>query len=203
MSVKYQDNIANHLVAGRECGDCTVCCSKFIISEPDMQKPSNYPCKYLNAERGCGIYENRPSVCASYYCYWRAADFLDDSFRPDKSGLLITTTNYEKIPPEYPPVGLVFNPVKSPDILMHPGVLEMIADFMITKNIPIFVTIGFEKGRVPHTRFLNNRIKFSDRETAMPVLRQLMQVTIDSCLEGLRDNPQDEKIEHAVHRPLD
>jgi len=73
------------LVPGRDCGDCTVCCTWPTIDKPEIQKESGVTCKHCTAQ-GCGIYETRYPICRTYFCAWRCMDMFDDSWRPDRSG---------------------------------------------------------------------------------------------------------------------
>jgi hypothetical protein len=75
------------LVAGRECGACTVCCTVPTINKPEIQKLSGATCRHCTAA-GCAIYETRPPICRSYYCAWRTVEIFDDGWRPDKSGVM-------------------------------------------------------------------------------------------------------------------
>jgi hypothetical protein len=74
------------LVAGRECGDCTVCCIIPAIDKPEIQKVANASCRHCTGG-GCAIYETRPPVCRSFHCAWRRFDFFTEDWRPDKSGV--------------------------------------------------------------------------------------------------------------------
>jgi hypothetical protein len=74
-------------VPGRECGDCTVCCTVMAIDKPDIQKAAGVTCRYC--AKGCTIYDRAPSLCRLYYCGWRQLPILDDSWRPDRSGVFV------------------------------------------------------------------------------------------------------------------
>jgi hypothetical protein len=75
------------LVPGRECGDCTVCCTVLAIDKPDIQKPAGVTCRHCRS--GCAIYETRPTLCRDFHCGWRQLPILDDSWRPDRSGIFV------------------------------------------------------------------------------------------------------------------
>lgn len=94
------------LVAGRDCGDCTVCCIVPAIDDPDIQKRSGTPCRHCRAHAldgrvtdsaapGCTAYDTRPGVCRSFHCAWRYLADLDDGWRPDRSQVYATL---EEIP---------------------------------------------------------------------------------------------------------
>jgi hypothetical protein len=81
-----------NLIPGRECGECTVCCTAPTINKPEIQKLSGATCRHCTSlpsgGGGCGIYETRPPVCRSFYCAWRTVDIFTEEWRPDRSGVL-------------------------------------------------------------------------------------------------------------------
>ncbi len=72
---------------GEGCGTCTACC--IIPMHPDLGKPLYARCYHL-ANKGCGIYEQRPDRCRTYRCAWHLG-LLGDRVdrRPDHSGVLL------------------------------------------------------------------------------------------------------------------
>ena len=79
---------AINLVPGRECGECTLCCEVQNIDKPEVQKTSGSLCKNC-VDGGCTIYETRYAVCRSFHCAWRQIADLDESWRPDRSGVFL------------------------------------------------------------------------------------------------------------------
>jgi hypothetical protein len=73
------------LVPGRECGDCTVCCTVPTIDDPEIQKKPGIRCRHCEA--GCTIYPSRPKSCRDFYCAWRMIPALGPDWRPDRSGV--------------------------------------------------------------------------------------------------------------------
>ena len=75
--------------AGRECGECTACCTVSAVYE--LNKPIGERCCHL-AER-CTIYETRPLSCRAFACNWllRREPAQADDLRPDRLGLMFTT----------------------------------------------------------------------------------------------------------------
>ena len=72
--------------AGRECGDCTACCTVLAIVE--LQKPQRRACDHL-CRSGCGIYATRPASCREFHCLWlRGALDADEALRPDRLGVM-------------------------------------------------------------------------------------------------------------------
>ena len=77
-----------HLVTGRTCGECRVCCKL-----PDIEalgKPINTWCKHADLKRaggGCGIYDKRPQTCREFSCAWLSG-LGEDRDRPDHLGVM-------------------------------------------------------------------------------------------------------------------
>ncbi len=80
----------SELVAGRDCGGCTMCCKLLSIAELD--KPRAVWCPHCDKKRGCKIYDSRPAPCREFYCGWRRIAHLDERWKPSHSKILI---NYE------------------------------------------------------------------------------------------------------------
>ena len=78
------------LILDRECGDCIVCCRLPSIEDPNLVKPAGVLCHHCTGT-GCGIYAMRPQSCREFYCQWRQLAVLDDNWRPDRSGVLISS----------------------------------------------------------------------------------------------------------------
>lgn len=43
-----------------------------------------------NTGTGCGIYPERPEICARWHCLWRRIGALPDALRPDRSGVIFS-----------------------------------------------------------------------------------------------------------------
>ena len=80
------------LVAGRDCGGCTVCCVHLKIDEPELKKAAGVPCEY-RTDKGCGIYETRFPICRSWHCLWRHIGAMPDEARPDHLGIVFVLAN--------------------------------------------------------------------------------------------------------------
>jgi len=77
--------------SARQCGDCNICCTAMNVRP--LNKPAGYRCEH-QTPTGCGNYDNRPSVCRTWYCMWvrdRAGIFTDDH-RPDRLGVFFTAS---------------------------------------------------------------------------------------------------------------
>jgi hypothetical protein len=75
---------------GRECGDCTLCCKVMAIEA--LVKSVGSWCPHCKPGRGCLIYANRPTECQSFSCLWLVDDKLDAHWKPNKSKLVLTTS---------------------------------------------------------------------------------------------------------------
>jgi hypothetical protein len=74
----------------RSCGDCTLCCKVMAIEE--LAKPASFWCPHCKPGRGCLIYPDRPAECRSFSCLWLVNDQLDLRWKPNKSRLVLTTS---------------------------------------------------------------------------------------------------------------
>lgn len=83
---------------GRECGECTACCTGMAVKEVEKEKGTpcpllcglNPPALVETRTHGCSIYETRPKSCQDFRCRW--LDGLhEDGDRPDRSGIILVT----------------------------------------------------------------------------------------------------------------
>ncbi|MCP3388751.1 hypothetical protein NLM27_08155 [Bradyrhizobium sp. CCGB12] len=74
----------------RACGDCTLCCKVMAIEA--LAKPVNAWCQHCGPGRGCAIYAGRPTECEDFACLWLASDPLDERWKPNRSKLVLTTS---------------------------------------------------------------------------------------------------------------
>lgn len=82
------DDSAVPLVAGRTCGSCIACCVTPAIISENFNKPANSLCPHCTGT-ACAIHQDRPLPCRSFFCAWRQSEQLDDSWRPDRSGVIL------------------------------------------------------------------------------------------------------------------
>mgnify|MGYP001551736834 CR=1 FL=1 len=127
------------LVPGRSCGDCTVCCTVMAIDKPDIQKAAGVACKFCTG--GCTIYDARTSLCRDYHCGWRQLPILDESWRPDRSGVFVEV---EEIDGETGiSLVLVGNPLKT---LRQPWFTDFVA-WAVTADVLLSLGIPGPPGR--------------------------------------------------------
>ncbi len=75
---------------GRHCGSCTACCTHLSIPAGVVgrdAKPAGVACVYVGA-LGCRKHARRPAACAAFRCEWLRDSTWQDSWRPDRVGLL-------------------------------------------------------------------------------------------------------------------
>jgi hypothetical protein len=75
----------------RSCGPCQVCCFAVETWELTASKRFHSPpfeaCPH-QCDKGCSIYERRPSCCARYRCLWLDG-WGSDKCRPDRIGFVV------------------------------------------------------------------------------------------------------------------
>lgn len=141
------------LVEGRSCGTCTVCCYALPIDTPEIQKLPGALCVNCTG-RGCGIYDRRPTTCREFHCGWWLLPQLDDDWRPDKSGVLITPENND-IPREFEVgSGIEFLIVGGEAAIRRRPFLEFIS-LCVRRRIPTFVSVPGPEGFFPAKVLVN------------------------------------------------
>lgn len=83
-----EDDSPVPLVAGRDCGSCIACCITPRIDSAVFNKPANTLCQHCTGT-ACAIHDTRPAPCRSFFCAWRQSAQMDDSWRPDRSGVIL------------------------------------------------------------------------------------------------------------------
>src|SRR3954469_16911870 len=79
-----------HVVPGRECGSCTMCCK--LIAVADLGKPPGTWCPHCVRGKGCGIYETRPTECRTFYCHWMLEKGLTPERKPERATFALVTS---------------------------------------------------------------------------------------------------------------
>jgi hypothetical protein len=86
--------LVDHLVPGRECGECVACCKVLEIDKPQLKKPANVLCSHCTGA-GCGIYAIRPDICRTWHCLWRRIEAMPNFLRPDKLGVVFSLDQHD------------------------------------------------------------------------------------------------------------
>jgi hypothetical protein len=76
-----------HLVSGRACGTCMMCCKVPAIEE--FAKPPGVWCRHALSGRGCGIYPDRPASCQAFYCLWMQDESFGPEWKPEKAKFVV------------------------------------------------------------------------------------------------------------------
>lgn len=80
----------SRVVAGRECGSCTLCCKVAAVEE--VNKPNGVWCPHCVAGQRCTIYERRPPSCRSFYCQWMLEKSLGPEWKPERAKFAMVKT---------------------------------------------------------------------------------------------------------------
>jgi len=80
--VKYGEK-----VPGKECGECSACCTVMGVEFPKSYKDPGVLCKHTDGQGGCSIYAKRPVGCQNFLCAWLTIAALPDFTRPDRLGV--------------------------------------------------------------------------------------------------------------------
>lgn len=78
------------VVAGRSCGNCTLCCKVLAIEE--LGKAPGEWCSHAKPGRGCGIYAERPGSCREFHCGWLVSEGLSETWFPATSKIVLMYT---------------------------------------------------------------------------------------------------------------
>jgi hypothetical protein len=144
------------LIAGRDCGDCTVCCVLPNIDTPEIQKKSGARCEHCTGT-GCAIYQTRPPICRAWYCAWRTVNIFGEAWRPDKSGVLALVET-EGIPENFElTTGISLMLTGNPNKIIRQKYFQ---DFVVTgvmNSVPLFLSLPGPRGYQAATVFLNNQ----------------------------------------------
>jgi hypothetical protein len=131
------------VLADRECGDCTACCTVLTIDTPDFKKPPETPCTHLTV-RGCGIHAVRPHICRTWFCGWRRVADLPDEARPDRSGLLVSL-NFERAPRNcFEGVSINVRALAGSGAI-EKGIAATVLDSLCDQLVPVWFSDGSQK----------------------------------------------------------
>lgn len=131
------------LVAGRECGDCTACCTVLTVDSPDFKKPAGVPCVHLGAH-GCGIHAVRPHICRTWFCAWRRVAAMPDAARPDRSGLLVSLAFVREPQNCFEGVSITVKALRGSEAI-DKGVAAAVLDSVCDRLVPVWFSDGASK----------------------------------------------------------
>jgi hypothetical protein len=121
----------------KSCGDCTVCCTALAIETPELRKQPGIACAHCTS-KGCGIYETRFPICRTYFCGWFGLPELDESWRPDRSGILISPHDD----------GIEFLVLAGEAAVRRPAFTALLAK-MLGNRTPVFIAVPGPEGHYP------------------------------------------------------
>lgn len=171
------------LVKGRSCGNCTVCCLVPPIDTPEFQKQAGILCGHCDAGEGCRIHDRRPPACREWFCSWRYLDFLPDSLRPDRCGVLMTFDNGDT-PPGYrisPAVRLIIT-----DLTMaaaSDALFEALVG-MAEEGIPLYLAVPGPPKHFLAKIFLSPAIEAAARARNLARMREILEHRYDIARDG-------------------
>jgi len=170
-------NKESHLVSGRECGECTVCCVVLQINDPKLDKPADQACSHMIEKGGCNIYAERPSVCQNWHCAWRFMEQLDEEWRPDRSGILVRTADN----------GIIFQPIREPkEVLTSERAIELIGGG-IEQGIPLFISIPTRVGFRSYQILLNEHLDTVVKSRHFPSIQAKLLELIEFSSSQITD----------------
>jgi hypothetical protein len=162
--------VDNYVVPGRECGSCTACCTELAIVTDEMKKPCGVACEHC-VGGGCAIYATRPQLCRDYYCVWRSIPDMPDSWRPDRSGVLLM---HEAPVAGYPaPFGISIVVTGGPEIVQSDEFAMMAAGF-IDQRTPTYLNLPGTDGNWGHKQMLNDDLSKAVAARELPRVKAIL-----------------------------
>jgi hypothetical protein len=165
----------------KTCGDCNVCCKDMLIDVPELQKLPGVLCAHYKPGAGCGIYDERPAICRNFLCGWRVLA-LDDSWRPDRSQILIMMVGGPS--PDGLMDGVRFEFVGGIDKVYWPPFVTF-ATSLVRGNVPVYLSvpgkIGESSGKayVNSNTMMRNAARQGNLAMAATLFSQALQGAID------------------------
>ena len=138
----------------RSCGECTVCCTALAIETAELRKAPGVACVHCTAT-GCGVYQTRYPICRTYFCGWFGLPDLDDDWRPDRSGILISP--YTAAERE----GIEFLVLGGEPAIRRPAFLAVLGA-LLRDGTPVFLAVPGPKGHYPARVQLNDTLSRTD-----------------------------------------
>ncbi|MEN2786939.1 YkgJ family cysteine cluster protein [Sphingomonas qilianensis] len=131
------------VLANRDCGECTACCSVLTVDTPGFSKPAGTQCANLSAD-GCRIHAVRPRICRTWFCAWRRVATLPDAARPDRSGLLVSL-NFVPAPQNcFEAVSVNVRALAGSKAIQN-GMAAAILDSLCNQLVPVWFSDGSKK----------------------------------------------------------
>ncbi|MBV9991743.1 MAG: hypothetical protein JOZ72_10655 [Alphaproteobacteria bacterium] len=166
------------LVPGRDCGKCTVCCTELHINQPELRKLAGVRCQNLRSDGGCAIYATRFKVCREFHCAWRVMPELSESWRPDRSGIVLIPKT-KGHPLGYRADSGVEIMVLQRCALYNTELPGLIAAW-VQGRVPLFLTIASPIGHMARSAFLNDMVEDAVRRQDRAALVKALEDMVDT-----------------------
>ena len=164
-----------HLVAGRTCGSCNVCCVELTIEDPELQKVQGYRCPHAQRDNSCGIYAARPHTCRTFYCGWRRLKWIRESLRPDRSGVLVRLHGSISKTDGTKRLGVEFTLLNAA-ALKAEGLAESVAA-AVAGGVPVYLCIpgrpGYTAAQARIDGVLRDAVHAKDKAAVLRILREV------------------------------
>src|SRR5660397_172524 len=128
------------LLPDRQCGECMVCCEYLSINTFNFKKPADTLCQNCVENRGCSIYDTRPSVCRTWHCLWRRHAGLPEELRPDKSKVIFSLKVCFEPSHVFETAYIACMALTDPAVFDTPVVSQAIDMFINEKTLPVWLT---------------------------------------------------------------
>ena len=155
-------------VPKNECGGCTVCCTALRIEDDELAKPAGVTCHHCTPT-GCGIYQTRPATCRGFHCGWLLLPALNESWRPDRSGVLIGLIEPDDLPEEFRAAGngLHFTVLGGDASISRPGFADYVAT-LVRRDVAVWLSAGTPKTLI--NAYLKPAASAHDRDGVIAML---------------------------------
>jgi len=158
--------------APRICGACTVCCTALVVDTPEFRKLPGVTCANCTGS-GCAIYQARYPICRSYLCGWIQAPELDDGWRPDRSGVILTPQTTD-IPAEFKVrEGVELLVVGGESAIGRPPFAPFVLNLVI-KKVPVYLAVPGPKGHYPARALLNRPLAAAAQQRDVSRAREML-----------------------------
>ena len=185
--------------ANRKCGKCRACCTTLGVDELD--KPAGVRCSFLNENKGCTIYQDRPEVCSAYSCMWLAG-WLRNKDKPNRIGIVIDQPSSMKDDPLWKDIEFAVVRKVVPGLKLSKGADEIISAM---KKQMVVVFINGDKRQVLGPNGLVNEIARRTRvrqECKHPRVSAFPEAKCEDCgLRGALNPQQAKKFVDLLKRP--
>ena len=145
-----------------------MCCTALRIEGDEFAKPAGVTCHHCRPT-GCSIYQTRPAVCRGFQCGWLLVPVLDDSWRPDRSGILINVIELDDLPDEFRAAGtgLHFTVLGGNPSISRPGFADYLAT-LVRRDVAVWLSAGTPKTLI--NAYLKPAAMARDRDGVLAML---------------------------------